>query len=188
MEGKKINPNRVPVGPGDYDFEQIKEQATSGMVLQEWAVILAALSNLQGMTSEKLLDFWQRMDRAPTQIHSFEDTERELVEIRELSGVSLSIQRISPVIHTQGDLSRFIRTVSANAVATAFAIIVEPRIREHILPSEELCNVLGRASAMNEEIADGEISVQDIQQMLLEEYGLRLANDSSRCSLAVAEV
>ena len=40
---------------------------------------------------------------------------------------------------------------------------------------------------MNEEIADGEISVRDIQQMLLEEYGLRLANDSSQCSLAVAE-
>ena len=188
MKRKKINPNRVPVGPGDYDLEQIKEQATSGMVLQEWAVILAALSNLQDMTTEKLLDFWQRMDRAPTQIHSFEDTERELVEIRELSGVSLSIQRISPVIHTQGDLSRFIRTVSANAVATAFAIIVEPMIREHILPSEELCIVLRRAAAMNEEIADGEISVQDIQQMLLEEYGLRLANDNSQCSLAVAEV
>ena len=188
MKRKRINPNRIPVGPGDYDFEQIKEQATSGMVLQEWAVILAALSNLQDMTTEKLLDFWQRMDRAPTQIHSFEDTERELVEIRELSGVSLSIQRISPVIHTQGDLSRFIRTVSANAVATAFAIIVEPMIREHILPSEELCIVLRRAAAMNEEIADGELSVRDIQQMLLEEYGLRLANDSSRCSLAVAEV
>ena len=188
MKRKRINPNRIPAGPGDYDFEQIKEQATSGMVLQEWAVILAALSNLQDMTTEKLLDFWQRMDRAPTQIHSFEDTERELVEIRELSGVSLSIQRISPVIHTRGDLSRFIRTVSANAVATAFAIIVEPMIREHILPSEELCIVLRRAAAMNEEIADGELSVRDIQQVLLEEYGLRLANDSSQCSLAVAEV
>ena len=57
MKRKKINPNRVPVSPGDYDLEQIKEQATSGMVLQEWAVILATLSNLQGMTTEKLLDF-----------------------------------------------------------------------------------------------------------------------------------
>ena len=43
---------------------------------------------------------------------------------------------------------------------------VESMIREHILPSEELCIVLRRAAAMNEEIADGEISVQDIQQML----------------------
>lgn len=57
MKRKKINPNRVPIGPGDYDLEQIKEQATSGMVLQEWAVILAALSNLEGMTTGKLLDF-----------------------------------------------------------------------------------------------------------------------------------
>lgn len=187
MSRKKVNPNRVPIGPGDYDLEQIKEQATSGMVLQEWAVILAALSNLQGMTTEKLLDFWQRMDQAPTQIHSFEDTERELVEIRELSGVPLSIQRISPVIHTQGDLSRFIRTVSANAVATAFAIIVEPMIRESILPAEELCIVLRRAAAMNEEIADGELSVRDIQQMLLEEYGLQLKNVNNQCSLGVAE-
>lgn len=187
MKRKKINPNRVPIGPGDYDLEQIKEQATSGMVLQEWAVILAALSNLEGMTTGKLLDFWQRMDQAPTRIHSFEDTEQELVEIRELSGVSLSIQRISPVIHTQGDLLRFIRTVSANAVATAFAIIVEPMIREHILPSEELRVTLQRAAAMNEEIADGEISVQDIQQMLLDEYGLKLIDSGGQCSLVAVE-
>ena len=45
MSRKKVNPNRVPIGPGDYDLEQIKDQATSSIVLQEWAVILATLSN-----------------------------------------------------------------------------------------------------------------------------------------------
>ena len=66
MSRKKVNPNRVPIGPGDYDLEQIKDQATSSIVLQEWAVILATLSNLEGMSTEKLLDFWRKMDQVST--------------------------------------------------------------------------------------------------------------------------
>ena len=66
MSRKKVNPNRVPIGPGDYDLEQIKDQATSSIVLQQWAVILATLSNLEGMSTEKLLDFWRKMDQVST--------------------------------------------------------------------------------------------------------------------------
>ena len=187
MSRKKVNPNRVPVGPGDYNLEQIKNQAANGKVLQTWAVLLAALSNLGGMTTGKLLDIWQQIDQAPTQIHTFEETEQELVKIRELTGVSLSLQRSSSAIHTKGDLTHFIRTTTANAVSAAFAIIAEPMIQEKILPPEELRIVFQRAAAMNEEIADGEISVQDIQQMLLDEYGLKLIDVGGQCSLAAAE-
>ena len=186
MSRKKVNPNRVPVGPGDYNLEQIKNQAANGKVLQTWAVLLAALSNLGGMTTGKLLDIWQQIDQAPTQIHTFEETEQELVKIRELTGVSLSLQRSSSAIHTKGDLTHFIRTTTANAVSAAFATIAEPMIRKRILSSEELRIVLQRA-AMNEEIADGEISVQDIQQMLLDEYGLKLVDADGQCSLVAAE-
>lgn len=42
-------------------------------------------------------------------------------------------------------------------------------------------------AAMNEEIADGEISVQDIQQMLLDEYGLKLIDAGGQCSLVAVE-
>lgn len=139
------------------------------------------------MTTEKLLDIWQQIDQAPTQIYTFAETEQELVKIRELTGVSLSLQRSSSVIHTEGDLTHFIRTTTANAVSAAFAIIAEPMIREKILPLEELRIVLQRAAAMNEEIADGEISVQDIQQMLLDEYGLKLIDVGGQCFLVVVE-
>ena len=115
------------------------------------------------------------------------ETEKELVKIRELTGVSLSLQRSSSVIRTEGDLTHFIRTTAANAVSAAFAIIAEPMIREKIIPPEELRIVLQRAAAMNEEIADGEISVQDIQQMLLDEYGLKLIDASGQCSLTAVE-
>ena len=108
--------------------------------------------------------------------------EQELVKIRELTSVSLSLQRSSSVIHTEGDLTHFIRTITTIAVSAAFAIIAEPMIRKRILSSEELRIVLQRA-AMNEEIADGEISVQDIQQILLNEYSLKLINVSGQCSL-----
>ena len=187
MKRKKINPNRIPISPKNYDLEEIKKQATNGKVLQTWAVLLAALSNLEGMTTEKLLDIWQQIDQAPTQIYTFAETEQELVKIRELTGVSLSLQRSSSGIHTEGDLAHFIRTTTANDVSAAFAIIAETMIREKILPSEELRIVLQRAAAMNEEIADGEISVQDIQQMLLDEYGLKLVDADGQCSLVAVE-
>ena len=63
MNRKKANPNRVPIGPGDYDLDHIIYQVTTSIVLQEWAVILATLSNLEGMSTEKLLDFWRKMDQ-----------------------------------------------------------------------------------------------------------------------------
>ena len=90
------------------------------------------------------------------------------------------------MIHTEGDFTHFIRTTTANAVSAAFAIIAEPMIRKRILSSEELRIVLQRA-AMNEEIADGEISVQDIQQILLNEYSLKVINVSGQCSLGGVE-
>ena len=186
MKRKKTNPNRIPISPKNYDLEKLKQQAANGKVLQTWAVLLAALSNFEGMTTEKLLDIWQQIDQAPTQIYTFAETEQELVKIRELTGVSLSLQRSSSVIHTEGDLTHFIRTTTANAVSAAFAIIAEPMIRKRILSSEELRIVLQRA-AMNEEIADGEISVQDIQQMLLDEYGLKLIDVGGQCFLVVVE-
>ena len=186
MKRKKINPNRIPISPKNYDLEEIKKQATNGKVLQTWAVLLAALSNLEGMTTEKLLDIWQQIDQAPTQIYTFAETEQELVKIRELTGVSLSLQRSSSGIHTEGDLTHFIRTITTIAVSAAFATIAEPMIRKRILSSEELRIVLQRA-AMNEEIADGEISVQDIQQILLNEYSLKVINVSGQCSLGGVE-
>lgn len=90
------------------------------------------------------------------------------------------------MIHTEGDLTHFIRTITTIAVSAAFATIAEPMIRKRILSSEELRIVLQRA-AMNEEIADGEISVQDIQQMLLDEYGLKLVDADGQCSLVAVE-
>ena len=90
------------------------------------------------------------------------------------------------MIHTEGDLTHFIRTITTIAVSAAFATIAEPMIRKRILSSEELRIVLQRA-AMNEEIADGEISVQDIQQMLLDEYGLKLIDVGGQCFLVVVE-
>jgi hypothetical protein len=40
---------------------------------------------------------------------------------------------------------------------------------------------------MNEEVSEGEISVQGIQQLLLAEYNLKLIGNSGQCSLSIAE-
>ena len=40
---------------------------------------------------------------------------------------------------------------------------------------------------MNEEVSEGEISVQGIQQLLLAEYNLKLIGNSGQRSLSIAE-
>lgn len=55
-------------------------------------------------------------------------------------------------------------------VLTLFAIATEPIIRQQAPPPDDLQAVL----AMNGEISGGEITIRDIQEMFLEEYGLRL--------------
>ena len=40
---------------------------------------------------------------------------------------------------------------------------------------------------MNDEVSEGEISVQGIQQLLLAEYNFKLIDNIGQCSLSIAE-
>lgn len=57
MKRKKTNPNRIPISPKNYDLEKLKQQAANGKVLQTWAVLLAALSNLGGDDHRKAAEY-----------------------------------------------------------------------------------------------------------------------------------
>ena len=91
MGHDRVNPNRIPVREKDYDLERIKQQAINGKLLLEWAVILAAMSNLEEMSTEKLFEFWQRLNHTPAIIYTLDEVDRELAKIREQTGVPLFI-------------------------------------------------------------------------------------------------
>lgn len=90
-------------------------------------------------------------------------------------------------IRTQGDLARFIRKTGENSVYAAFAVITEPILREKLVEEERLKTVLRKAVQMNEEIRDGELAVEDIQQMLLEEYDILLEQSGHNARISIVE-
>lgn len=187
MGRKKVNPNRRPVRENAYDLDQIRAKAAHGAVLQVWAAFLAALSSLKGMTGHKMLSLWTRVTKAPAQIRTLDDTKQELALIRSKTGVDLQVRPLSDAIRTQADLTRFVRIVTANATATVFTFIISPVVQQEMLPPEDLRLVIRRAVTNSEEIAAGQLSVQDIQEMLQDEYHLQLNATEKGCLLSSAQ-
>ena len=185
MKRRKLNPNRIPFQAQDCDLERRKADAISEMVLQEWAVILAALSDFEGVTAESMQALWRKVERAETKLLSFDDVRRELKAIRDLAGISMPLCETSTEIRTQGDFKRYVQKTRRNSCSGAFALIIEPMIRESMLPEDDIYTIVKKAVAMNEEIADGMITVWDIQEMLLEEYGVQLEGIGEATALKI---
>lgn len=176
MKKKKTNPNRIPVNISEADIEQMKREAVHGTGLQEWAVFLAALSDFAETTADSLLDFYTRANDATTSIKTYDDTQECLANILDIAGATLPLRKVNLNIKTRKDIEKLCSQMKKNAQAAAFAIILEPVISQEMMEKEKLKTVIQKAVAMNEEIEDGEISVKDIQDMLLDEYGLHLEN------------
>lgn len=175
MAKRKANPNRKPVCRADCDVKQILLNATSGKVLQAWAVIFAAMAGFHTTTAADMLHLWDAVNAASTEVQSFDHAEVIVRELGERIGKPLPFHRIYITdVRTQGDLTRFIRKTEQNAVQAALAVIMEPIIRLRLLEDEMLETVLWKSVLMNEEIEAKEITVKDIQDMLLEEYRLVL--------------
>ena len=182
---KKTNPNKIPISLKDYDVEQIKLDATRGMAMQVWAAFLAALTSFSETTTNSLLDFFSTVNDSTTTIGNFDDTQKWLSIIQDFFGETLPLKKVNLNIKTQGDLDKFRNCLKRNAQAATFAIILEPTIREHILEEEALKIVIKKVLDMIEEIDAGEISVQDIQEMLKDEYGLCLAQSENLATLRI---
>ena len=171
---KKINPNKIPVSANDYNITEMEAAATQAMALQVWAVFLAALSGFTETTTDLLLDVFSAVNDSTITITDFDKTQKWLSEIQEFSGKTLPLKKVNLNIKTQGDLNRLQNCLLENAKAATFAIILEPIIHQHMLDDDSIKTVIHKAIAMLEELADKQISLGDIQDMLVDEYGLQL--------------
>lgn len=186
MAKKKVNRNRIPVSFRDYNIEQLKQEATRSIVMQEWAVVLAALTSFHDTTKEVLFNFLELAERTPTKICSNEDADKFLRAARDIAGVAPNMKKLNANIRSQGDLDRLKRNLKINAVCTAFCIILEPVLSSGVWTEEECRIIIQKVVSMNEEIEDGALTVQDIQDMLIDEYDLYLEEENGRYWLADA--
>lgn len=92
----------------------------------------------------------------------------------------MNLQPVQNGIRTQGDLARYVRGITANAFATAFAYILTPMIRWNLLSATDPRSVAQQALANYERIIDNEITVEDIQELLKPEYRLALENSENK--------
>lgn len=174
MPKKRTNPYRIPVSIRDYDLKDLKAEATTKMVLQEWAIILAAIASFSDITTEHLLSYWDQVNNAATQVDDFESAQKWLSRIQDMASCSLPLRRVNLHVKTKADINKLQRHLLSNAKATAFAMIVEAMITQEVMEEEDLKTVIRKSVSMNEEIDEGRISVQDLVDMLQDEYSIRL--------------
>lgn len=180
---KKTNPNKIPVSANDYNVAEMEAAATQAMALQVWAVFLAALSGFSETTVDLLLDFFSEVNDSTMTLSTFEETQKWLIQIEEFSGKTLPLKKVNLNIKTQGDLNRLQNCLLENTKAATFAIILDPIIHKRMLDEESIKTVIHKVIAMLEELDDEQISLQDIQDMLVDEYGLLLQTVNNQVTL-----
>lgn len=178
MAKKKTNPKKIPIAADSFDPKQIIFDATNRMVLRGWGLVLGALADFKGTTTESLLRLWDAVNAYSSSIHDYDDVEDELKRIEKIADISIPFERVFfSHIKTQGDLDRFIRKTYQNALYSAFAIMANPIIEEKLLCEDDIAHVFRKAYDLEEEINEGRIAFEDIQDMLKEEYDLQLYAD-----------
>ena len=184
MGKKKTNPNKIPIAADSYDIEQITIDATNNNVMKGWALVFGAFASLNSTTTEGLVDLWEKANSYSTTIQDYDDVADSLKYIEKIAEITIPFEQISTAnIKTKGDLDKFIRRANQNALYAAFAIIAEPIIQEKMLPEETISALFRKAYDLEQEIVQKRISLQDILEMLEDEYFIRLMEGENKVKL-----
>ena len=184
MAKKKTNPNKIPISPDSFDINEITEDATNTMVLRGWALVLGALANFGETTTENLFHLWKEVNAYSTSIKGYSDVADSLKYIEKIAGISIPFERVyAGNIKTQGDLDKFKRRTYQNALYSAFAIIAEPIIAQKLVCEEDIPLIFQKAYDLDDDIIRGRITLEDIQDMLRDEYSIDLYDEGGRVQL-----
>lgn len=185
MKKKKVNPNKKPLASPVIDTKNYVNEISDQVTLLAWAEVLGATANFPDVTQEWIWTLWTKVNQAAGTIHYHEDVEEWIHKLEEFAGIYLPYTKVfSAGIHTQGDLKRFIRKTERNALSSAYAIIARPMMERELLQPQDIKRIFQKADALNTEIEERRIIVEDIQQMLYDELKLQLVTTSTGVKLA----
>ena len=176
---KKVNPNKIPLLNCKPDFHKISEIASDKATLIAWAEVLGALADFPNMCTEKMQQLWADTNKAAVRVHHQKDVELWIPKIEEIAGIRLpyTVASLSDV-HTKGELNRAMRKIERKALVFAYAIIGQQFVEKELLPLEDVGRVFQKADSLDKEIADQRITINDLLEMLRDEYGLELATSN----------
>ena len=172
---KRINPNRVPAVRSREEARQCLKAMTREQDLVAWMAMLAAITGLGETTRDSLLELHRQVEDYPKKLTGFGAVQALLEEINALTGGHEAVEPIrTDGLRTQADFLRFQRKTRRNIVLMDFCMIAEPILRLGLMEPDTFAGIWKRAVSNFEEIENGQIRIRDIQEMLQEEYGIRL--------------
>ena len=184
MVKKKVNPNKIPLSDGKHNDNKITEAATDKSTLIAWAEILGALADFSEMRTEKLQQLWTDTNKAAGRTHRQEDVEHWVSKIEEIAEIELPYTGASLAdVHTKGELNRAIRKIERKSLVFAYSIIGQQFVEKELLPLKDVGRVFQKADSLDKEITDGRITLNDLLEMLRDEFGLVLATSNTGVKL-----
>lgn len=184
MVKKKVNPNKIPLLNSKPNIHEISEAASDRATLVAWAEVFGALADFPEMCTEKMQQLWTDANKAAGRVHRQEDVIFWVSEIEEIAAIKLPYTIISPVnVRTKGELNRAIRKIERKALVFAYSIIGQQFVEKELLPLEDIGRVFQKADSLDKEITDGRITLNDLLEMLRDEFGLVLATSNTGVKL-----
>ena len=185
---KKINPNRIPVTMSEANLDAMIARVSNESSYHAWLLLLAAYSNLHSTSCDSIVELWKNTYTEQSEFKGFGDVQTRLNEMENETGVHIELDRIDPDgIGTEGDLLRFQKRLSKNSLWAALCVILETVDRNAMLQEEEVNSIWKRIAATVEEINDGQLSFKDIEDMLEDEYQVKLLNTEEGVKMALLE-
>lgn len=187
MPRKKTNPSRIPFHMNEAEARRFLEEETVRMNIYAWAIVLGAVADRRDTTAESLLTFFEAVNGKSPRLRSRRSVEARLSVLEELTGIPFPFHDLHiSNLRTQRDVDRLCQKADENAVHSMFALIADVALAYHIMTKEEVCRLFQKAHVLSDELSEGRIILQDLLEVLEQEFGLLLFMEGSSVRLQYA--
>ena len=176
---KKVNPYNQPIDNASIDFQAILEESTTDNVFRGWLLFLGAMADFYSTTSELLVRIWDAVNAYSSTFNGKKkNLDKELDIVNEFLGEKSLPEIPAPSsVKTVGGLIKFKRRIYRRSLYAAFSLITYPLLQNKMLDEDVLRGAIKKAYSLGDEVVSGELSYEDIQMVLVDEYHLLLSKD-----------
>lgn len=172
---KKVNPHKQPVQ--NADRAAILDDVTSRITERCWAAFLGSIIDFSDTTQESIIQIWNDANTESLIVAKEADATKAALKIAdEVLGLSMPYDDMGPInLSTKGGINNFIHKAEQKCSYAAFALMAKPMILSGKYSTEFLKRLFTKAQDLANDLAvHRDISLQDIYEVLDEEFGLRI--------------
>lgn len=185
---KKVNPHKQPVQNADRNA--ILEDVTSRITERCWAAFLGSIIDFSDTTQESIIQIWLDANAESLAVAKTADTTEDALKIvDDILGMTMPYPDMGPInLTTQGGINNFVHKAEQKCSYAAFALMAKPMILSGKYSTEFLTHLFTKAQALAKDLEMGkEVSLQDIYEVLDDEFGLRVEKSGTGLHLLQKE-